>query len=54
MKLVPFNEDYVNCDNTKSNWMYDRRRFDAVSGTEAKAENKKPGIAVKPRFTDIR
>ena len=30
MKLVPFNEDYVNCDNTKSNWMYDCRRFDAI------------------------
>ena len=30
MKLVPFNEDYVNCDNTKSNWMDDRRRFDAI------------------------
>ena len=30
MKLVPFNEDYVSYDNTKSNWMYDRRRFDAI------------------------
>ena len=30
MKLIPFNEDYVNFDDTKSNEMYDRRRFDAV------------------------
>ena len=42
MKLVPFNEDYVNCHNTKSNWRYDHCRFDAIQGTEAKAENKKP------------
>ena len=54
MKLVPFNEDYVNCDQeggggggsdcdkTKSNWRYDHRSFDAIKGTETKAENKKP------------
>ena len=39
MKLVPFNEDYVNCDQkgggadcdkTKSNWRYDHRSFDAI------------------------
>ena len=30
MKLVPFNEDYVHCDNTKSNWRYDHSRFDAI------------------------
>ena len=23
MKLVPFNEDYVNYNSTKSNWRYD-------------------------------
>ena len=53
MKLVPFNEHCVNCDNTKSNWRYDHDNFDAIYGTEVKAENKKPWIAVKPRFTDI-
>ena len=42
MKLVPFNEDDVNCDNTKSNWRDDHRRFDAIYETETKAENKKP------------
>ena len=41
MKLVPFNEDYVNCNNTKSNWGYDHGSFDAIYGREAKAENKK-------------
>ena len=41
MKLVPFNEDYVNCDQegggggadcdkTKSIWRYDHRTFDAI------------------------
>ena len=43
MKLVPFNEDYVNCDQeeggggggsdcdkAKSNWRYDHRSFDAI------------------------
>ena len=40
IKLVPFNEDYVNCDQergggtdcdkTKSNWRYDHRSFDAI------------------------
>ena len=38
MKLVPFNEHCVNCDNTKSNWRYDHGSFDAIYGTEAKAE----------------
>ena len=42
MKLVPFNEDCVNCNNTKSNWRYDHSSFDAIYGTEAKVENKKP------------
>ena len=44
MKLVPFNEDYVNCDQEgggegggeadcdkpKSSWRYDHRSFDAI------------------------
>ena len=43
MKLVPFNEDYVNCeqeggggggeadcDKPKSSWRYDHRSFDAI------------------------
>ena len=42
MKLVPFNEDYVNYNSTNSNWRYDHSSFDAIYGTEAKAENKKP------------
>ena len=41
MRLVPFNEDYVNCNNTKSNWGYDHGSFHAIYGREAKAENKK-------------
>ena len=55
MKLVPFNEDYVNCDQegrggggadcdkTKSNWRYDHRSFDNLGnrneGRKQKALN---------------